>query len=225
MLKIRKKEEMGRFENDWLSAFYHFSFSRYYDANFSGFGDLLVINDDTVHKGKGFLPHFHDNMEIITIVKSGTLWHEEADIGRVAVPSGFIQVVCAGTGVTHSAIADEAEDVKLLQIWILPNKNGLKPTHNIKKWDEGRDGVSLLASNEGDNASVLKINSKARISVIDTSNSLSVKVLGKAYFVMISGEASFNELLAQDGDGIFAQDVELEIKATAHSKILFLDNL
>jgi quercetin 2,3-dioxygenase len=130
MMKIRRSEERGQANLGWLNTHYTFSFANYYDSEQMGFRSLRVINDDIVAPGGGFDTHPHRDMEIITYVLSGALEHRDSmKNGRVIRPGEF-QYMAAGTGVLHSEFnPSKTEPVHLLQIWLLPDKKGLKPRY------------------------------------------------------------------------------------------------
>src|ERR1051326_972897 len=128
MMKIRKAEERGQANYGWLDTHYTFSFANYFDPEHMGFRSLRVINDDLVGPSGGFETHGHRDMEIITYVLSGQLEHKDSMNNRRVIRPGEFQYMAAGTGVLHSEFnPSPTEPVHLLQIWILPDKKGLKP--------------------------------------------------------------------------------------------------
>ena len=110
MIDVRRFQSLGRFENDWLNARHHFSFSEYYDPERMGHGALRVWNDDTIKAGTGFPPHPHDNMEIITYVRKGAISHKDSLGNSGRTEAGDVQVMSAGTGIRHSEVNLEDED-------------------------------------------------------------------------------------------------------------------
>ena len=130
MINLIPYEKLGGADHGWLKAKHHFSFASYQDPNRMNFGPMRVINDDIVAAQKGFAPHPHDNMEIITYVRKGAITHKDnmGNEGRTA--AGDVQVMSAGTGVTHSEYNLEDEETSLYQIWMFPNKKNVKP-----RWD------------------------------------------------------------------------------------------
>ena len=128
MLKTRRADERGRTLWKWLDSRHTFSFGEYYDPKHAGFRSLRVLNDDRVKPAEGFGTHSHRDMEIISYVLEGSLEHKDSmGTGSVIVP-GEIQMMRAGTGISHSEYNhSKTDEVHFLQIWILPERDGLKP--------------------------------------------------------------------------------------------------
>ena len=149
MIYIRKGHERGKGQTNWLKSFHTFSFGEYYDPEFMGFGNLRVINEDTVQPGFGFGRHPHNNMEIITYVVSGVLEHKDSmGTGSVITP-GEIQMMTAGTGIEHSEYNhSKSELLHLLQIWIIPEKKDLKPSYQQIKLHNVNNQFILIGANE-----------------------------------------------------------------------------
>lgn len=138
MVKIQRSGDRGSGDYGWLKTRYSFSFANYYNPDRMGFGALCVINDDSVQAGNGFDFHSHDNMEIITIPLSGALLHKDTMGNSEVVSAGEVQVMSAGSGVTHSEWnASENEPVELLQIWVRPNKDNVAPRYDQMVYAEG----------------------------------------------------------------------------------------
>jgi quercetin 2,3-dioxygenase len=156
MMKLRKANERGHANLGWLNTHYTFSFANYYDPQHMGFRALRVINDDVVAPGGGFDTHGHRDMEIITYVLSGSLQHKDSmNNGRVIGPGEF-QYMAAGTGVMHSEFnPSPTEPVHLLQIWIVPERKGLKPRYEERKGsDLPASRLNLVASQSGRDGSI-----------------------------------------------------------------------
>ena len=124
---IHKAEQRGHAQHGWLDTFHSFSFANYHDPEKVHFGVLRVLNDDTIEGGMGFGMHPHDNMEIITIPIYGGVHHKDSMGNSGIINSGDVQVMSAGSGVAHSEYNLEAEDTRLYQIWIKPNKLNVAP--------------------------------------------------------------------------------------------------
>ncbi|MEM8683138.1 MAG: pirin family protein [Pseudomonadota bacterium] len=157
MLAIRPANERGHANHGWLDSRHTFSFGHYYDPEFMGFGPLRVINEDQVKPAQGFGTHGHNDMEIISYVLDGALEHKDSlGTGSIIQP-GDVQRMTAGTGVRHSEFnASESDPVHFLQIWIVPEKNGLAPSYEQKAFSdaEKQGKLRLVGSRDGRDGSV-----------------------------------------------------------------------
>ena len=167
MIELVPFHSLGRFENDWLTARYHFSFADYHAPDRMGFGPLRVWNDDTIRPGTGFPPHGHRDMEIVTYVRTGAITHHDhlGNHGRTA--AGNVQVMSAGTGITHSEYNREEGPTEIFQIWIEPDARGHAPRWESRAFprEESSGRLTVLASGRpGDEGSgALPINQNAAI--------------------------------------------------------------
>jgi redox-sensitive bicupin YhaK (pirin superfamily) len=164
MKTLRRSDERGHVDHGWLNTYHTFSFGNYYDPNHMGFRTLRVINDDKVAPGEGFGTHPHRDMEIITYVLSGALEHKDSmGNGRIIKPGEF-QYMAAGSGVTHSEFNPSKKDwVHLLQIWITPERRGIKPQYAERSAADVKEGeVALIASKGGRDGS-MAINQDANL--------------------------------------------------------------
>jgi redox-sensitive bicupin YhaK (pirin superfamily) len=158
MLEIRKGEERGHADHGWLVSKHTFSFGSYHDPKHTGFGPLLVINEDRVAPGQGFGTHAHRDMEIISYVLEGALEHKDSLGTGSVLHYGDVQRMSAGSGVRHSEFNGSAQDeVHFLQIWIQPNVAGIPPSYEEKHFPvESKQGkLRLVASGDGRDGSVL----------------------------------------------------------------------
>ena len=151
-VRVRKAGERGRTDWGWLDSRHTFSFGEYHDPAHMGFRSLRVINDDRVKGGQGFGTHGHADMEILSYVLEGALAHKDSMGTGSVIRPGEIQMMRAGTGVTHSEYnASRTEPVHFLQIWIVPDRRGLAPAYGQHPVDReaARRGFALLASRDG----------------------------------------------------------------------------
>jgi len=167
MIEKRPFDSLGTFDNDWLSAHYHFSFSGYHDPRRMNHGALRVWNDDTIQPKTGFPPHSHADMEIITYVRSGAITHKDSLGNTGRTEAGDVQVMSAGSGITHAEYNLEDEPTTLFQIWIMPKTRGGKPYWGAAKFPKAdRDGaLTTLASGfaADQEAGALPIRQDARV--------------------------------------------------------------
>jgi redox-sensitive bicupin YhaK (pirin superfamily) len=154
---IRRATERGYADHGWLRSYHTFSFANYHDPRFMGFRVLRVINDDRVAAGRGFGTHSHRDMEIISYVLEGELAHRDSMGTGSVIRPGDVQRMTAGTGVSHSEMnPSSTTGVHFLQIWIVPEKNGLTPSYEQKAFpvDERAGKLRLVASPDGAEGSV-----------------------------------------------------------------------
>jgi len=136
MITIRKSDERGATKTDWLESRHTFSFGDYRDSAHAGFGALRVINEDVIAAGSGFPPHPHRNMEVVTYLLSGVLQHRDSLGNGSNIRPGEIQRMSAGTGIVHAEFnASRREPCRLLQIWIIPSRQGITPSYEQKGID------------------------------------------------------------------------------------------
>ena len=157
MIRIRRSAERGHFDHGWLDTRHTFSFGDYHDPRFMGFRSLRVLNEDRVRPGQGFGTHGHRDMEIVSYVLEGQLAHKDSmGNGDVIVP-GDVQYMSAGTGVRHSEFnGSQTEPVHFVQIWILPEGEGLPPRYDQKRFDEDqkKNRLRLVGSRSGADGSI-----------------------------------------------------------------------
>jgi len=230
MIKVRKAADRGHFDFGWLNTYHTFSFGDYYDPSHMSFRSLRVINEDVVAPGRGFPRHGHRDMEIFTYILRGALQHRDSMGNGSIIRPGDVQRMSAGTGVTHSeANASSDEPVHLLQIWILPAKEGIEPDYEEKKFptDEKLNRLRLIISPDGAEGAV-RINQDARVyaSVIDTGQEVAHQ-LGPgrhAWIQVAAGSITVNDVELKQGDGAaISEESTISITAQDQSEILLFD--
>jgi redox-sensitive bicupin YhaK (pirin superfamily) len=223
MIAIRKSDARGRGDRGWLKSQFTFSFADYRDPAFMGFRSLKVMNEDRVAPGKGFGPHAHRDMEIITFVLEGQLLHRDSMSGPHTVGPNEIQTMSAGTGVVHSEFnASETEPVHLMQIWIEPASEDLAPSYQQVAIPPGkkRGRLHLLAGPPtGDGRPETTINQDARLYVAELAAGETVmQALAPeryAWVQVVRGQASLNGQPLEEGDGAAVSD-ERELSVTGN---------
>src|ERR1700744_1991708 len=146
MIDVRPFNTLGAFRNEWLNAHHHFSFGGYHDQARMGLGRLRVWNDDEVSPGTGFDPHPHRDMEIVTYIREGAITHRDNLGNEGRTEAGDVQVMHAGTGITHAEYNMENIPTRLFQIWIMPDKHGVAPGWGTKPFRPDNNALSALSS-------------------------------------------------------------------------------
>ena len=230
MLEIRKSKDRGHRDHGWLNTSHTFSFADYYDPDNMGFSVLRVINHDIVHAKRGFGMHGHNDMEIVTYVLQGELQHQDSLGNGSVIRPGDVQRMSAGTGIRHSEFnPSETESVHLLQIWLLPAKNGVTPSYEQRAFsqDEKRGKLRLIASPNGAQGSVT-IGQDVRLysALLDGAERTSHSVAQgrKAYVQVATGSLTVNGMALTEGDGLRVTDAaELVFEAGQQAEFLLFD--
>ncbi len=230
MLEIRRAYERGHANFGWLDSWHTFSFGRYFDPQQAGFSDLLVINDDTVQPGQGFGTHPHRDMEIFTYVLEGALEHKDSMGTGSVIRPGDVQMMSAGTGITHSEFNhSNSELVHFLQIWIVPDREGVTPRYQQKNFPaaEKRGHLRMIISpDEYDNS--LSVYQDVRVSagLFDGEERHEKRLApGRyAYVHVARGEISVNgsRLAAGDGARIRKEEV-ITFEQGKEAEVLLFD--
>jgi len=231
MITVYPYEKLGHANHGWLDARHHFSFANYWNPDRVEFGPLRVINDDKVAAGSGFGTHPHDNMEIITYVRQGAITHKDSmgNVGRTS--AGDVQVMSAGTGVTHSEFNQESEDTRLYQIWIQPNKENVEPRWEAREFPKtaANDGhLSVLASGREEDIAqgALLIHQDAAIygGKLKAGTVINQSLKGNGYLLASVGKFTVNGIAMKQGDGAeVVKDKTLTIRAETDAEILVID--
>lgn len=227
---LHKSESRGLTAAGWLVGRHSFSFNQWYNPERVQFGALRVLNDDLITAGSGFPPHQHENMEIVTIPLKGVVAHEDSSGGKGTVSAGEVQIMSAGTGVTHSEFnASTTEALELLQIWVLPERLGLLPRYEEKKFPAIQPGAwQVLVSPSGE-AESFKIFQQAWFSQIwlDAGMKQSYGMHAAShgvYVFIIDGEVEVAGQRLARRDALEVWDTELvDIHALANSRVLVIE--
>ena len=229
-MQIRRSQDRGHANHGWLDSYHSFSFNKYVDPNWMGFSVLRVINEDVIAPAQGFGMHSHADMEIITYVLQGNLAHKDS-LGNVEViHQGHVQRMTAGTGVSHSEFnASDFEPVHLLQIWILPNQQGLPPSYEDKFFTDAQkmNQWCLLASQNAQSGS-LKVHQDMTLLATklgaERQLDYALKLERSAYLQVASGSVEIAGKPLNTGDAaMFVSAQTIEIKAVENAEILLFD--
>lgn len=230
MIAIRRSSERGHADHGWLDTYHTFSFSSYFDPAHMGFRSLRVMNEDRVAAGKGFGTHSHKDMEIISYVLEGALEHKDSmGKGEVLHPGEF-QRITAGTGIAHSEFnPSQDRPTHFYQIWLLPQRNGLTPGYEQKRFDDSdlQNTLRMVASPDGEKGS-LTIHQDARIylSKLDGEKEVEFAVPpGRhAWLQVLRGVVTLNgrELRTSDGAAV-SDESKLAIRAASNAEVMLFD--
>lgn len=223
----------GLANHGWLQANHSFSFGNYYNPDRLQFGALRVLNDDVIAPSMGFGEHPHKNMEIITIPLQGVLKHKDNMSNEwLPIKPGEVQIMSAGTGVFHSEINGSSEEyLKLFQIWILPNKDGVKPRYDQKLFssEERKNKLQILVSSIDEDKEGLKIYQDALISRIDLDENKTFEYKLKSpnhgvYLMNISGEVLIGDESLQERDALLIEKTDgFTVESNLNSELLFIE--
>ncbi|GAA0779168.1 pirin family protein [Roseibium denhamense] len=226
----RASDARGDADFGWLKSKHTFSFGSYFDPNYIGFGALRVINEDRVAPSAGFPAHPHQNMEIISYVVSGGLEHKDSlGTGSVIRP-GELQRMSAGTGVRHSEYnASDKDPVHFLQIWIVPERDGIEPSYEQKAFPaDGRENaLRLIGSRDGRDGSVTihqDVDLYTSLLGADRSLAYDIKAGRKVWIQLIKGALSVNGQTLTAGDGLGLWDTgAISLTAQENADFLLFD--
>ncbi len=230
MITFRRSQERGHTEAGWLDSRHTFSFGGYDDPTHLGFGVLRVINDDRVRRGTGFGEHPHRDMEILSYVLEGALEHKDSMGNGSVIRPGDVQRMSAGTGVRHSEQnPSRTEDVHFLQIWIIPERSGIAPSYEQKRFseDERRSALRLVASRDGRDGSVV-VHQDVRLYIglleKDATRRVPLAPGRKAWVHVARGALTLNGQPMSEGDGAAISDEsELTLVGTSPAEVLVFD--
>jgi redox-sensitive bicupin YhaK (pirin superfamily) len=230
MMDVIRSDTRGYADHGWLKARHTFSFADYYDPQRVQFGNLRVINEDRVAPGMGFGTHPHRDMEIITYIISGAVEHKDSMGNGTVIPAGDVQRMSAGTGVLHSEFnPSDDEELHLLQIWILPEKNGLEPGYEQARFtrEDKLNALKLIVSRDGrDDSLTIHQDVSLFASVLEKDRSVTHEAdAGRRLFVqVVHGALDVNGQALAAGDGAQLEgEQRLTITATSDAEFLLFD--
>jgi len=229
-IKVRKSADRGHANHGWLDSYHSFSFANYYDPAYMGYSVLRVINEDIVAPAQGFGMHGHRDMEIVTYMLQGALRHQDSMGNGSVIHAGEVQRMSAGTGVKHSEFnASNDEPAHLLQIWLLPEKEGITPSYEEKSFDAASktNQWRLLASRDAREGSLLVHQDLALFAtILEAGHQLDyTPVAGRSVYVHVArGDVTLNGVTLTQGDAV-AVDNEATIVITSQTEaeILLFD--
>ena len=230
MIDVRPFASLGAANHGWLDARHHFSFADYRDPSRTQWGNLRVWNDDAIAPKSGFPPHPHADMEIITYVREGAITHQDSLGNRGRTAAGDVQVMSAGSGITHAEYNLEDETTRLFQIWILPTRRGGEPSWGARPFPkDDRSGrfVTLASGFEGD-VEALPIRTEARVlGATLKAGETAEYPLGAdrhAYLVPATGRIEVNGAAANARDGVAIDRTEtLTVTALEDAELVMVD--
>nr|WP_297306764.1 pirin family protein [uncultured Flavobacterium sp.] len=226
---LHKANTRGEANHGWLHSFHTFSFAGYMNNERIHFGNLRVLNDDTVAAGMGFGEHPHDNMEIITIPLSGDLAHRDSIGSQEIIKEGDIQVMSAGTGITHSEYnANSDKEVKFLQIWVFPNKRNVTPRYDQMTLPEVRNQlVQIISPNKDDSGLWIHQDAWFHLGKLDSGFETTYQLKDSKnglYIFIIEGDVTIGDKELNKRDAIGISEIEsISIKASSNAEILLME--
>lgn len=230
MISVRKAADRGSVDFGWLDSRHSFSFGSYYDPQHMGYGNLRVINEDRVQPGQGFGTHGHRDMEIISYVISGSLEHRDSMGNGSVIRPGDVQRMSAGTGVQHSEYNHSGTDpVHFLQIWILPERNGLAPGYEQKHFaiDDRRNRLRLVATRDGrDGSLVVHQDVDLYAAVMADGSRVEHRLAAgrNAWVQVVAGSLDIGDARLDAGDGAAIAGTErLTLTALGETEFLLFD--
>jgi len=227
MIYVRKAEERGHANHGWLDSWHTFSFASYYDANFMGFSALRVINEDVIAGGQGFGTHPHKDMEILTYVLSGTVEHQDSMGNKEQIPAGEFQIMSAGTGVRHSEYnASESEPLHLYQIWIMPERNGIEPRYDQRRFPDVQGRQLVLSPDARDGS--LKVYQDMTLSrwVLSAGeqDNVAIEAGRRIWIQVVKGDVTVNGHPVTTSDALAIWDENaLTLEASTTAEVLLFD--
>ena len=230
MIEHRPFATLGAANHGWLDAHHHFSFASYNDPARAQWGSLRVWNDDAIAAQTGFPPHGHQDMEIITYVRSGAISHKDSLGNHGRTEAGDVQVMSAGTGIQHSEFNQEDQETTLFQIWILPDSRGHAPSWGARPFPkDSRDGrFVVLASGLAEDADALRIHAQARVAgaLVKAGETIRYETSADRHLCLVpaTGRVRIGAVEAEARDGVaITGEVVVEVTALEDSELVLVD--
>lgn len=230
MFELRRAADRGHANHGWLDSFHSFSFAEYYDPANMNFGALRVINEDRIAAGAGFPKHGHRDMEILTYVLEGAISHHDSIGNGSTIRPGDVQRMSAGTGITHSEFNESREQpVHMLQIWVMPNAQGLAPSYQEKNFsaDQKRGRLRVVAAPDGREDSVtIHADVTLLAGLVDGDERVAYEVTPghSVYLHVARGTVSVNGERLQAGDAAKLSELErVTLEQGEDAEVLLFD--
>jgi redox-sensitive bicupin YhaK (pirin superfamily) len=230
MLKKLHKNNMGTSNLGWLESQFHFSFADYKNYDNIQFGVLRVLNDDIIHPESGFDTHSHQNMEIISYIVKGEITHKDSMGNQETLKTGEVQYLSAGDDISHSEYnIHESEDLRLLQIWIIPPEKGLSRlygSHKYKEFERKNKLLNIVSSEKGEAKIKIHQDVNLFVSQLEKSKNIGFKIKKnrQIYFVQIEGSSKINNIELNQGDAMeITNEEKISIEAITNSHFLFIE--
>jgi redox-sensitive bicupin YhaK (pirin superfamily) len=231
MIEVRPFAGLGHANHGWLDARHHFSFASYYDPARMGWGAIRVWNDDAIAAGAGFPPHPHNDMEIVTFVRSGAITHRDSLGNEGRTEAGDVQVMSAGTGIVHSEFNREDEQTTLFQIWIHPSRTGEAPGWGQRAFPRGERAGRWEVVASGDPAGdiALPLRTDARVLAANLAAGQSADYAADParhlYLVAASGRIRVNGHDADARDGVaITGEQTIRVEALDDAELVMVDS-
>jgi redox-sensitive bicupin YhaK (pirin superfamily) len=226
-ITVRRSGDRGHFDHGWLNTYHTFSFGQYYDPEHMGFRSLRVINEDFVRAGRGFAPHPHDNMEIITYILEGEIAHKDSTGTSGVIRPGEVQRMSAGSGIVHSeANPSTANRVHLLQIWIEPNEQDVAPEYEQRVLTKTDGKPTLVASSDGE-AGSMRIHADARLFAGTLAQGKDMHIdlkHGNGWVQVARGSVRLGDITLRAGDGAAIENASaIDLQAVEPAELLIFD--
>lgn len=230
-MTLHKANTRGYANHGWLRSFHTFSFAGYHSDSRMHFGALRVLNDDTVAGGMGFGSHPHDNMEIISIPTFGDLLHKDSMGNETVIKQGDIQVMSAGSGISHSEMnANRDKEVRFFQIWLFPNKRNVTPRYDQQPIDVAamqNNMLQILSPNQDDAGVWIHQDAWFSMGQLETGfqTSYTIKKQGNGvYAFVIDGDVTINGQALHSRDGLAIENIDqLSILANNQATLLLME--